>query len=208
MAEQYFVQTPSAKSEERCITAALEDVTLRFFTDNATFSKEHLDEGSRILLETLPKLSGRVADIGCGWGAIGCFAAAMNPEADVHMLDVNQRAVELAARNIRENGLENAQAFAGDGRSDLPAGLDFALLNPPIRAGKEVIYALFAAAAGALKAEGELYIVIRKNHGAESAQRYLQGLFADVERVNREKGFWVLRCKDKKANAILQTQER
>ena len=114
MAEQYFQAQPSAQSRERRIQVRLGETSLRFFTDNATFSKEHLDEGSRILLEALPPLGGRVADLGCGWGPIGCFAAAKNPEAELLLLDVNQRAAELARRNILENGLKNAAARAGD----------------------------------------------------------------------------------------------
>lgn len=195
MAEQYFAENPSAESAQRRITAELKGHRLSFLTDNATFSKEHLDEGSRILLESLPALHGRVADIGCGWGAIGCFAAALNPGAQIAMLDVNRRAVDLARRNIEANGLKNAEAFIGDGLKDLPEGLDDALLNPPIRAGKKVVYGLFAAAAQALGPGGMLYVVIRKSHGAQSAQEYLSTLFVSTERIAREKGFWVLCCK-------------
>lgn len=194
MAEQYFQAQPSAQSRERRIQVRLGETSLCFFTDNATFSKEHLDEGSRILLEALPPLGGRVADLGCGWGPIGCFAAAKNPEAELLLLDVNQRAAELARRNILENGLKNAAARAGDGSTQLPEGLSAVLTNPPIRAGKKQMYGLFAAAERALLPGGRLYVVIRKNQGAPSAQAYLEGLFERVERVAREKGFWVLCC--------------
>ena len=68
------------------------------------------------------------------------------------------------------------------------------VLNPPIRAGKAVIYGLFAAARAHLNQNGALYIVIRKQQGAESAQRYLQTIYSDVERIARDKGYWVLRC--------------
>ena len=195
MAEQYFAPDPSAPHDERLLTARALGLELRFFTDSATFSRDGLDEGSRLLLESLPPLSGHIADLGCGWGAIGCFLAAKNELAQLLMVDVNRRAVELARRNIVQNGIRNARAEEGDGLVCLSEGLDTVVTNPPIRAGKKIIYGLFAAAEKSLLPGGELYLVIRKSHGAESAKTYLETLFKQVERIQRDKGFWVLRCK-------------
>lgn len=194
MAEQYFQAQPSAQSRERRIQVQLGETSLRFFTDNATFSKEHLDEGSRILLEALPPLGGRVADLGCGWGPIGCFAAAKNPEAELLLLDVNQRAAELARRNILENGLKNAAARAGDGL-DAAARGPFHRAHQPAdpRGEKANVRPVRRCGAGAAAGRPPLCGDPEKP-GAPSAQAYLEGLFERVERVAREKGFWVLCC--------------
>ncbi|MDR2514238.1 MAG: methyltransferase [Christensenellaceae bacterium] len=194
MSGQYFSPNPEAKSRESEIVAELQGTSLRFMTDQGTFSKGHLDEGSALLLQSLPALAGRAADLGAGWGPIGCFLAAWNEGLELTLIEPNQRAAALAERNAALNHLGNVRVLCGDGRELLPPGLDFILTNPPIRAGKAVVYGLFAAAHAALKAGGILYLVIRKQQGAQSAQGYLRGLFASVECIARKKGFWVLRC--------------
>lgn len=194
MAEQYFTANPSTKADEKRFVVELLGCALHFTTDAGTFSKGHLDEGSRILLQNLPPLYGRVADVGCGWGPIGLFAAKKNPGAQLYMLEVNERAAALAKRNAGENEIQNAQVIVGDGRESLPGELDFVLINPPIRTGKAVVYGLFDAAHRALKDGGQMYVVIRKQQGAASAQSHLEGAFSKVERIAREKGFWILRC--------------
>lgn len=197
MAEQYFASTPSAAHDVQSIRAQVDDLALTFQTDAATFSREHLDEGSALLIRTVPALNGTVVDLGCGWGAVGCFLAKKNPEAVFLLVDVNERAAALAKTNAAANSITNIQVFSGDGIAFLQgqSGLSAVVTNPPIRAGKQVIYAMFEAAHGALLPGGELYIVIRKQQGAESAQRFLQGLFGTAERIARDKGFWILRCK-------------
>ena len=73
---------------------------------------------------------------------------------------------------------------------------DLILQNPPIRAGKAVIYRMFADAASCLSESGELWLVIRKQQGAPSAITYLRTLYGDVETVEKKSGFWVIRCRD------------
>ncbi|MDR3085413.1 MAG: methyltransferase [Christensenellaceae bacterium] len=191
---QYFSQNPEAKSRETEIVAELRGTSLRFITDHGTFSKGRLDEGSALLLQSLPALTGRAADLGAGWGPIGCFLAAWNEGLEITLIEPNERAAALAGRNAALNQLGNVRILCGDGRKLLPPCLDFILTNPPIRAGKALVYGLFAAAHAALKAGGTLYLVIRRQQGAESAQTHLQTLFSSVECIARKKGFWVLRC--------------
>jgi 16S rRNA (guanine1207-N2)-methyltransferase len=114
------------------------------------------------------------------------------------MTDVNLRAVELAPRNAAQNGVAaRAAALAGDGAAALPAELmfDAIALNPPIRAGKQAVHALYAAARERLLPEGSLWIVIRKQQGADSSERFLRTLFRAVETVLRDKGYRVLRAR-------------
>lgn len=195
MTEHYYSANPNAEHDERTVIFESLGEKLTCVTDAGVFSRDGLDMGTRVLLDALPEVRGRILDLGCGWGAVGVTLGKKYPNAEIVMTDINERAVELAARNLRANGVTNAIAVQGDGFESVTGSFDLIALNPPIRTGKAVIYAMFAACAERLNPSGELYIVIRKQQGAESAEKYLQTVFADVERVAREKGYWVFRCK-------------
>ena len=158
MAEHYYTNAPTSKHEERHISAQIGNRCLRFETDAGTFSKEHMDPGSLLLINTVPALSGRVADIGCGWGAIGISLAVKNPDAFIEMVDVNERALALAQKNAEENAVRNVRIFASDALAQVEPGLSYVVTNPPIRAGKQVIYGFFAQAFEKLLPGGKLYI--------------------------------------------------
>ena len=104
------------------------------------------------------------------------------------------RAAALAGRNLRMNGLANFEAVCGDGFSAVAGTFDWILTNPPIRAGKAVIYRMFADGAASLLPGGRLWLVIRKQQGAPSAMNYLATLFDEVAVVEKKSGYWVLRC--------------
>lgn len=192
MAEHYFTGEPTSRHEARTVCVQAGGRALAFETDAGTFSKMRLDPGSRLLLEALPPLSGRCADIGCGWGAIGVSLAAQNPDLFVEMVDVNERAVGLARRNAEANGVYNARALVSDGLAAVEPGLDVCVTNPPIRAGKAVVYGFFAQAQEKLRPGGWLYAVVRKQQGAPSALKYLGGIFALARVREKDAGYWIL----------------
>lgn len=194
MSEHYYTSAPSVEHDERSVIFEVLGGRFRCTTDSGVFSRDGLDMGTRILLEALPEMEGRVLDLGCGWGPVGVVLGKTYPAAEILLTDVNERAAQLARRNLRENGVDNAQVVTGDGFAAVTGLFDSIVLNPPIRAGKAVIYAMFESARDYLSENGALYIVIRKQQGAESAEKYLKTLYADVERIAREKGYWVLRC--------------
>lgn len=194
MAEHYYTQNPETEHDEKQVIFEVLDEQFKCTTDAGVFSRDGLDMGTRILLEALPEVNGRVLDLGCGWGPVGTALGKRYPGAEIVMTDVNARAVELAKRNLAANGVKNAAAVQGDAYENVQGCFDYIVLNPPIRAGKAVIYAMFEEAKAHLTENGALYIVIRKQQGAESAQKYLEGLYASVQRISREKGYWVLRC--------------
>ena len=194
MTEHYYSEKPGVAHDEREVIYQALGMRFACVTDAGVFSRDGLDMGTRILLEALPELHGRILDLGCGWGPVGTALGKKYPDAQLVLTDVNSRAVELAARNLGANGVTNATVVQGDGFVAVEGKFDAIVLNPPIRAGKAVIYAMFAEAAAHLNAGGALYIVIRKQQGAESAQKYLSTIYGDVERIAREKGYWVLRC--------------
>ena len=195
MSEHYYTNRPSSKENRAKISVDFGDGVYSFYTDSGVFSKEHLDPGSRLLLESVPAFEGKCADVGCGWGPIGIILAADNPRAKITMLDINTRAIALCKENISLNGIKNATALESDGMGALPEGesFDMVVTNPPIRAGKMAIYGMFAQAHERLVGGGQLFVVIRKQQGAPSAKKYLGELFGNCETVNRGGGYWILR---------------
>jgi 16S rRNA (guanine1207-N2)-methyltransferase len=182
----------SAHAERRIALKALGN-ELTFVTDAGVFSRDGLDRGTEVLLNALPPMTGRVLDLGCGWGAVGVALGRRWPDLDIVMTDINSRAVELARRNLAENGVQ-ATVVQGDGFASVEGRFDAIITNPPIRAGKAVIYGLFAQARERLKPGGALYVVIRKQQGAPSALKYLKEVYARAETVDRGSGFHVLRA--------------
>lgn len=194
MTEHYYSKNPGVGHDEKRVIFEALGLKFQCDTDAGVFSRDGLDMGTRILLDALPEVAGRVLDLGCGWGAVGVVLGKRYPGAEILLTDVNERAAALAERNLRTNGVGNARVVCGDGFAAVEGCFDLIALNPPIRAGKEVVYGLFAGAARYLAPGGALYVVIRKQQGAESAQRYLGTVYHCVERVARDKGYWVFRC--------------
>ena len=192
MSEHYYTSAPESESKPFEFEAECLEQKLVFVCDSGVFSKGEIDEGTRILLEALPPLKGRVLDLGCGWGPVGITLGKLYHDLSVLMSDVNQRAVDLAKTNIKKNGLQNVEAVASDGFDMLEGTFDCIITNPPIRAGKQTIYRLFDDAIKHLNPGGSLFIVIRRQQGAESALKHL-GECAWV--IEKKKGFWVIEAK-------------
>ena len=201
MNDQYYTADPHSESKPVPCAFPYRGYGLNFMTDAGVFSKGELDVGSRLLLDALPALTGDVLDLGCGWGAIGVAIAKANKQARVVMADVNRRALALCRENCQRNGV-SAEVIESDGMAEVMGRtFDAVVTNPPIRAGKQVIYRMFADAARSLNPGGALYLVIRKQQGAESCVKYLKTLYGEVEKLDKSGGFWVLRASDPKEEA-------
>ncbi len=197
MNDQYYTRVPKSESRPRDFSWTWRGNALTFRTDAGVFSRGEVDDGTKLLLDALPEeMTGDVLDLGCGWGAIGVSVGKNWPEVKVTMADVNLRALELAGGNAERNGVQ-AECLESDGMSALAGRtFDAVITNPPIRAGKQVIYRMFADAAESLKPDGKLYLVIRKQQGAESCMKYLATLYGKVEKISRSGGFWVIQAGD------------
>ena len=195
MNDHYYTRVPQSESRPVDCEYIYRGVALSFRTDAGVFSKGEVDTGTRLLLEALPEeMSGEVLDLGCGWGVIGISIAGKWPETKVTMADVNTRALELSRENAKRNRTE-ITCIESDGMAALEGKtFDAVVTNPPIRAGKQVIYKMFADAAAALKPGGALYLVIRKQQGAESCMKFLQTVYHSVEKIDKSGGFWVLKA--------------
>lgn len=202
MNDHYYTTSPESAHHYLPCTWQYRGKEMQFQTDAGVFSKGEVDFGTKVLLHALPeRLTGRVLDLGCGWGCVGVTVGKTWPETDVVMCDVNERALGLALENAKRNGVK-AEGYLSDGLEQVPGSFRCIITNPPIRAGKQVIYRLFAQSAAALAEDGEMYIVIRKQQGAESAIKYLKTLFDQVETVDKSGGFWVIRCEGGKKDAV------
>ena len=194
MAEHYYTNNPTSEHEERSFRAVFAGRVLAFDTDAGVFSKQHVDPGSELLCKALPDtLSGRVLDMGCGWGAMTIMTLARFPKVQVTMADVNERALALAVSNVAKNRME-AAAILSDGFEKIEGEFDAVITNPPIRAGKAVIYKMFEDAKAHLVPGGTLYLVIRKQQGAPSALKFLKELYGQAEVIEREGGYWIIAC--------------
>lgn len=196
MADHYYSKKPSAQSDRQTVRTTLRGTSFEFVTDAGVFSKEAIDFGSRLLIETMDIAETDVVlDVGCGYGPIGLVAAALASRGRVTMVDINERAVELAKDNARRNGITNVDIVQGDSFENM-AGKSFAKIvtNPPIRAGKQVVHHIFEQALDHLIEGGQLWIVIQKKQGAPSAFAKLESLFGKVEEVTKDKGYRIYRA--------------
>ena len=194
MAEHYYTNNPTSEHEERSFRAVFAGRVLAFDTDAGVFSKQHVDPGSELLCKALPDtLSGRVLDMGCGWGAMTIMTLARFPKVQMTMADVNERALGLAVSNVEKNRM-TAKPVLSDGFEKIEGEFDAVITNPPIRAGKAVIYKMFEDAKAHLREGGSLYLVIRKQQGAPSALKFLKELYRKAEVIERDGGYWIIRC--------------
>ncbi|MBE5799548.1 MAG: class I SAM-dependent methyltransferase [Clostridiales bacterium] len=194
MTEYYYTSSPTSGHEERSFRAVFAGRVLAFDTDAGVFSKQHVDPGSELLCKSLPDtISGRVLDMGCGWGAMTVMTLARFPKVEVTMADVNERALELAVSNVEKNHMQ-AKAILSDGFEKIEGEFDAVITNPPIRAGKAVIYKMFEDAKEHLVPGGALYLVIRKQQGAPSALKFLKELYGRAEVIERDGGYWIIEC--------------
>ncbi len=167
---------------------------------SGTFSKEHLDDGTKYLLETIFQmdLGTKILDMGCGTGPIGLILAASDPSRYITMCDVNERALALAKENAKTLGVDKrVDIVNSDVYLSIHSTFSSIISNPPIRAGKKVTYAIYDGAVSHLEKNGSLYLVVRRQQGAESVYAHLLTLFKKVEVLRRKKGFWILLATNK-----------
>ena len=195
MNDHYYTRTPQSASRPAECSFTYRGIDLVFETDAGVFSRGEVDTGTRLLLEALPEeMHGEILDLGCGWGVIGISIARKWPGTQVTMADINTRALDLSRKNAERNRAEVICAESDGMEALADRNFDAVVTNPPIRAGKQVIYKMFADAAQRLKPGGALYLVIRKQQGAESCIRYLETIYAKVEKLDKSGGFWVLKA--------------
>ena len=174
MTEHYFSPQPGARHRPGKVRVMLPGVYLELATDAGVFSPGRLDPGTRLLLDTAPAPppAGDLLDLGCGYGPIACVLAKRSPGATVWAVDVNERALELCARNAAAAGLPNVCCVTPDDPA-VPARLAGIWSNPPVRIGKAALQELLSGWLGRLAPGGQAYLVAGRNLGADSLHRWL-----------------------------------
>jgi len=198
MSEHYYSKQPSVESNPHSFSYTLKGKVFQFTSDSGVFSKNEVDFGSRLLIETfkLPTVSGDILDVGCGYGPIGISLASVDSSRRVDMIDVNERAIALAKKNAEANGVLNVDVFQSDIFENVVKDSYAAIVtNPPIRAGKQTVHNIFEGSFDRLIAGGELWVVIQKKQGAPSAIKKLEKLFSEVEVVEKKEGYYIIRAK-------------
>ncbi|EUJ33839.1 hypothetical protein MFLO_01395 [Listeria floridensis FSL S10-1187] len=194
----YFTNDASLKSNRQTFSFRLRDRDFSFISDDGVFSKKTVDFGSRLLIETfkIDAASGKILDVGAGYGPIGLALAGAYPQMQVEMVDVNLRALELAKENAALNRIENVSIYESSVYEEV-SDADFAAIvsNPPIRAGKAVVHAILEGAYERLVAGGELWIVIQKKQGGPSAANKMEQVFGNVEIMKKDKGYYIYRSR-------------
>lgn len=190
----YFENDKDLKHDIQTHHFKILETTLILNTDHGVFSKENLDFGTRVLLESLDlsHAFNTIIDMGCGYGPIGIYVAKNQPKARVIMADINERAVYLAQENARLNKVKNVFIMVSDLFEKISEKADLIITNPPIRTGKKTIFKLYEDAYKHLVDGGFFYVVIQKKQGAPSTFEKLQVLFNSVTILKKEKGYWVL----------------
>lgn len=190
----YFTNEENLKSEIEKVIAEINGIPFYFYTDNGVFSKGELDFGTELLLKNFKyddPNNKTLLDIGCGCGPIGIYASHLGFTVD--MSDVNKRAIHLSKMSLKEQGL-NANVFESDAYKNITNKYDYIVSNPPIRVGKEKLYEIVMNAKEHLKDGGSLWIVVRKQQGAESMLRDMKNAYKIVEVIAKKKGFFIIKA--------------
>lgn len=194
--QHYFIDKQHVETDFFDFNDQVLGLNLCFRSCDSIFSKNRIDDGSRTLLETIAKkctLSGNCLDLGCGLGVIG-ISLAKKFNLNFDMVDINGTAVKLSRQNTITNNVQRqTNVFESDGFSNVSEMYDNIITNPPIKTGKTLLFSLMDGAYQHLNINGQLILVIRKDHGMESLKKYLIELFGNCEIIERNKGYYILK---------------
>lgn len=197
--DHYFSASPASAENLRRIRVNLAGRDLEVTTAGGVFSPDHVDAGTAVLLANTPPPppGGHVLDLGCGWGPIALSIALHSPRATVWAVDVNERALDLVRRNAAALGLDNVNPVLPD---DVPDGVVFRGIrsNPPIRVGKHELHGLLERWIPRLDVRSDAWLVVQRNLGSDSLQRWLAATFTpgySVHRAATGRGFRVLKVR-------------
>ena len=193
MDEHYFSADPSSPYERERFTCEVWGHELDLVSGAGVFSRGHLDHATAVLFrETEPPAQGQFLDLGCGYGVIGLAIARAVPLATVTAIDVNERAIALANENARSLDVEGRFVACLPDAVPSNAAYDEIWSNPPIRIGKQALHELLLTWLPRLAPGGRAVMVVGKNLGADSLQRWLGEQGYPTERLASAKGFRVL----------------
>lgn len=191
----YFINDPNLKSNKKQVKYTFLGKEIILNSDNGVFSKDRIDFGTNVLLNSIEDLSTikTVLDVGCGIGIIGISLASKYNNLNVQMVDVNEKAVSLTNENIILNKLKNCKSYVSNVYSEVNDSFDMIISNPPIRAGKEIVHKIASEAKDHLNDKGFFYAVVQKKQGADSFKKKLEEVYGNVEIVNKDSGYIIFK---------------
>ncbi|QIG38104.1 methyltransferase [Microbacterium sp. 4R-513] len=197
--DHYFSASPASPENLRRIRVRLAGRDVEMTTAGGVFSPDHVDSGTGVLLANTPPPppGGNLLDLGCGWGPIALTLALDSPHATVWAVDVNERALDLVRRNADSLGVTNVNAVLPE---DVPDDVIFRTIrsNPPIRVGKNELHGLLERWIPRLDERSDAWLVVQRNLGSDSLQRWLSATFEDgysVHRAATGRGFRVIKVR-------------
>ncbi len=193
----YYQYDPKLKSNKKLVTYTFKEELVKLNSDNGVFSKERVDFGTNVLLSSLDDKYltdvKTILDVGCGYGIIGVSLSKKYNDKKVTMIDVNPKCIELVKENIKLNDLKNADCFLSDLYSEVSDKFDMIISNPPIRAGKEVVFGVVVDGYNHLNKGGIIVLVIQKKQGAPSLKEKMQEVFGNCDVIAKDKGYFILK---------------
>ena len=191
---QYFSEQPSGTEVRRAISAQIWGRELTLITASGVFAADWLDRGTAVLLRTspIPQGSPRILDLGCGYGPIALAIALHCPGAVIDAVDVNERALALCRENAEALGVADRVQVLRPEQVEPDVRYDEIWSNPPIRIGKQSLHELLLSWLARLAPDGVARLVVGKNLGSDTLQRWLIEQGYSCERVASSKGFRVL----------------
>lgn len=199
MTKHYFSNSPEATVDElRPLTLDVRGIHLDMVLSDAVFSSHKLDLGTKALLLEAPEPpeTGTFLDLGCGWGPIGVTLGKLSPKATIWAVDINQRALDLTRKNAGRNHVKIRTELADkafEKASNDGSKFDLIWSNPPIRIGKPALQEMLTKWLGLLSDEGEAWLVVARNLGADSLIKWLNEQGWQAEKAHSKKGYRIIR---------------
>lgn len=192
----YFEDIKREEKDYFFIEGYINNKKYKFKSCNNVFSKKEVDYGSNLLIKTIINnyndLGTKVLDMGCGYGAIGISLADQYKNTHFVLTDITKTATRLAKDNLHHNNITNAEVINGNLYENVSGSFDFIITNPPISAGKKVLFEIVDKAYEHLEKEGQLILVVKKKHGQESMKKHMEAVFGNTEVLKRDKGYYII----------------
>lgn len=193
----YYINDPDLKSKYNTVKYTFRGYELSFVTNTGVFSRERIDFGTNLLINSFEDQdlkNKKILDLGCGYGVIGLSIAKAFSDSIVHLIDINERAIELAFKNAKTNIINNVTIYQSNLYQAVDERFDVIISNPPIRAGKDVVHQIVETGYEYLNQDGMLWVVIQKKQGANSLIKKIEEVFKNAIIVKKTNGYYIIKA--------------